>query len=84
MRFASGHGPPPGPDWPRKRRSSREGGTTFAFVTDGLLDEAQLHIAPVLLGGGVRLFDAEPARLEVTRVVESPAVTHLTFRVVKD
>jgi len=50
----------------------------------GLLDELQVHIAPVLLGDGVRLFDSgERANLEVTRVIDSPAVTHIRYRVVK-
>ena len=52
----------------------------------GLLDEIQIDLVPVLLGGGVRLFDhlgAEPIELERTRVVEAPGVTHLRFRVVK-
>jgi dihydrofolate reductase len=62
------------------------GGASVAqqYLGAGLLDEIQIHIAPVLLGGGVRLFEghgAAPTRLEVTRVIESPAVTHLTFRV---
>jgi len=98
---------------------TKEGGTSFTFVTDGikgaldraraaaggkdvavaggasvaqqylragLLDEIQIHVAPVLLGGGVRLFGelggAEP-RLEIERVLHSPAVTHLRYRVVK-
>jgi dihydrofolate reductase len=47
----------------------------------GLLDELRLHVAPVLLGAGVRLFEnLEPTRLEATGVIESPAVTHLSFR----
>jgi dihydrofolate reductase len=51
----------------------------------GLLDELQVHIAPVLLGDGVRLFaGGEQARLEVVRVVGSPAVTHLKYRVLRD
>ena len=53
----------------------------------GLLDEIQLHLVPVLLGDGVRLFDhlgGGPIELESTRVIETPGVTHLTFRVVKE
>lgn len=53
----------------------------------GLLDEIQIHLVPVLLGGGVRLFEhlgTTPIELESTRVIETPGVTHLTFRVVKE
>ena len=55
------------------------------FLTAGLVDELQVHIAPVLLGDGVRLFDQAPANLELetTRVIDSPRVTHLKYRVVK-
>jgi dihydrofolate reductase len=98
---------------------TKQGGTSFTFVTDGiesaledaraaaeerdvavagganvaqqylnagLLDELQIHVAPLLLGGGVRLFDnvdAERVRLEGIKAIESPAVTHLTYRVTK-
>ena len=99
---------------------TKEGGTTFTFVTDGieaaleqaraaagdkdvavggganvaqqylragLLDELQVHVVPVLLGDGVRLFEnhlgSEQRELECTRVIESPAVTHLRYRAVK-
>lgn len=55
------------------------------YIKAGLVDELQIHIAPLLLGGGTRLFDDVGAEheLETTRVIESPAVTHLRFRVVK-
>jgi dihydrofolate reductase len=48
----------------------------------GLLDELQLHVAPVLLGDGVRLFEAPQRRpIELTSVIGSPRVTHLAYRV---
>jgi dihydrofolate reductase len=52
----------------------------------GLLDEVQIHLAPVLLGAGVRLFDgvdADQLRLEPTRIVDSRAATHLRYRVAR-
>ena len=56
------------------------------YLNAGLLDELQIHVAPVFLGGGVRLFDRlgpDPIELEATMVIESPTVTHLRYRVVK-
>ena len=56
------------------------------YLSARLIDQMQVHIAPLLLGDGVRLFEhlgADHIDLETTRVVESPAVTHLKFRVVK-
>ncbi|WP_460675039.1 dihydrofolate reductase family protein [Larkinella ripae] len=52
----------------------------------GLLDEIQIHLTPVLLGTGIRLFDhlgSEPIPLEQLRVVEAAGVTHLWYRIVK-
>jgi dihydrofolate reductase len=60
--------------------------TIQQYLSAGLVDELQIHIAPLLLGGGIRLFDdlrADQIELETTRVIESPEVTHLRFRVVK-
>jgi dihydrofolate reductase len=55
------------------------------FLRAGLLDVVQVHLVPVFLGEGVRLFDGVPldsVALEAERVVASPNVTHLRFRVI--
>jgi len=98
---------------------TRQGGTTYYFVTEGiertlkqaeeaaggkdimllgganaaqqylkagLLDEIHLHLVPVLLGEGIRLFEnigTEQINLEQMSVIEEPGVTHLRFRVIK-
>jgi dihydrofolate reductase len=56
------------------------------YLKARLLDEIQLHVAPLLLGDGVRLFDGlgpDDVKLELADVVESPKVTHVRYRVVK-
>ncbi len=52
------------------------------YLRAGLLDELQIHVAPILLGSGTRLFeDVEGIELEQTRVVASDRVTHMRYRV---
>jgi dihydrofolate reductase len=53
-------------------------------IRAGLLEVIHVDLVPVLLGGGVRLFEhlgVGPIELERTQVIEAPGVTHLTFRV---
>jgi dihydrofolate reductase len=54
------------------------------YLAAGLLDELELHVVPVLLGGGSRIFDNlgdAGVQLEQVRAVEAPGVTHLKYRV---
>ncbi len=54
------------------------------FIKTGLLDELQIHMVPILLGGGTRLLEnLGDAKLEKIRVIDSPLVTHLKFRIQK-
>jgi dihydrofolate reductase len=55
------------------------------YLAAGLLDDLELHVVPVLLGDGARLFDnlrGAEVQLEQVRAVEAPGVTHLKYRVV--
>ncbi|QFR02376.1 dihydrofolate reductase [Streptomyces phaeolivaceus] len=57
--------------------------TVRQYLREGLIDELQLHVVPVLLGAGLRLFDdLGPGRrdLETVRVVHTPLATHLKYR----
>ena len=49
----------------------------------GVLDEVQIHQIPVLFGGGRRLFEVLPSRveLEIIRVIDTPQATHIRYRV---
>ena len=53
------------------------------YLAAGLVDELELHVTPLLLGGGARLFDGvgPEVRLEQVRAVEAPGVTHVKYRV---
>ena len=58
---------------PRRRRQ---------YLRAGLVDEMEVHVAPLLLGGGARLFenlDGSPAGYECVGLVSSPAVAHYTY-----
>ncbi len=65
---------------------SLAGGASVArqFLNAGLVDEVELSIVPLLLGGGERLLDeVGDLELEQLRVVEAPGVTHLKYGVVR-
>ena len=69
-------------------KNVRVGGANIArqFLETGMIDEVLIHLVPVLLGEGIRLFEqVRPTRFELERigVIEAPGVTHLRFRVKK-
>ena len=58
--------------------------TAQACLRAGLLDEIELHLIPVLLGQGRRLFEDMPpdqVELELIRALDGPGVQHLRYRV---
>ncbi|MEV6377048.1 dihydrofolate reductase family protein [Micromonospora musae] len=58
--------------------------TVRQYLAAGLLDTLQLHIVPVVLGGGERLLTGlDDLRLEQAAVVAGPTVTHVTYRVLR-
>jgi dihydrofolate reductase len=61
-------------------------GTAQLALAAGVLDEIQIHLVPVLLGEGRRLFEhlgTDHIELDPIRVVDGPGVTHLRYRVLK-
>jgi dihydrofolate reductase len=61
-------------------------GAARAALAAGALDEVQLHLVPVLLGEGRRLFEglgAEPREFELVGSAEGSGVTHLRYRVLR-
>jgi dihydrofolate reductase len=62
------------------------GGANVAqqYLAAGLVDEFELHVVPILLGGGERLLDnldGAELKLEQVRTVEAPGVSHLKYKV---
>ena len=60
--------------------------TIQQYLAAGLVDEFEVHVAPILLGGGTPLFGGagtERPQVELTRVLSSPGAAHLRYRVVK-
>ncbi|SCG62431.1 dihydrofolate reductase family protein [Micromonospora halophytica] len=56
--------------------------TVRQFLTAGLLDTLQLHLVPIVLGAGERLFEGvDDLPLEQVSVIAGPTVTHVTYRV---
>lgn len=58
--------------------------TAQTCLRAGLLDEMELHLMPVLLGQGRRLFEDLPPdhiELELLRTLDGPGVLHLRYRV---
>lgn len=59
--------------------------TVQRYLREGLIDELQLHVVPVLLGEGLRLFEGLGTgrrNLEPVRVVDTPLATHVKYRFV--
>lgn len=62
------------------------GDTCYQYLAAGLADVLRLHVAPVVQGGGTRLFPVDAGStmpLKFTGVVSTPAAQHLTYRVEK-
>jgi dihydrofolate reductase len=54
------------------------------YLKAGLVDEMRLHVVPMLLGGGIRLFEGlctDGIELRKTSVIDTPAATHFRYQV---
>ena len=62
------------------RRDRRGAATVNQYLAAGLVDELRLHVAPLLLGAGERLFDGVGnVSLEPLQVRHTGLVTHLSY-----
>ena len=76
-----------------RARESADGGdisihggatTVNQYLAAGLIDELRLHITPLMLGAGTRLFDGvPPLDLEQVSSRATSSVTHLIYRVLR-
>jgi dihydrofolate reductase len=59
--------------------------TTLQYLNAGLIDEFTLHYAPVVFGGGARLFEqtSPDVTVAVKKVIPSQGVTHIMYEVEK-
>ena len=60
--------------------------TAQQFISAGLADELHIHIAPILLMQGTRLFEQSghpPISLKKLSSVDTPAATHLVYEIIK-
>jgi dihydrofolate reductase len=55
------------------------------FLAAGLVDEIRIHLVDVLLGGGRRLFDTLPQRVELeqTGLGQTGGIAHIEYRVIR-
>ena len=57
--------------------------TIQQFLNAGLVDEFFIHIAPVFLGTGIRLFDgidSKKYQLEIKEIIHSALTTHIRYQ----
>jgi len=55
------------------------------YLAAGLVEELELNVAPLLLGGGARIFEGvgPDVKLEQVRAIDAPRAAHLKYRVVR-